>query len=204
MVSTNGSGGGRPSKVARLLEEYDLEDLGADLERRWTATEDRWSLRDLADHLNRRLLERSLEEASVRSLDGEVENIYRLLTDDDVSDAERTRARRRLDREGVDVDALKGDFVTYQAVRTYLTSHRGAEYSPPETEPIERETTNVQKLAGRVASVTDGKLEYLRDAEEITLGEFRTVVDVRVVCEGCTTQFDAVELLERGGCDCDV
>jgi hypothetical protein len=27
-------------------------------------------------------------------------------------------------------------------------------------------------------------------------------VDVRVVCEDCNTQFDIIELLERGHCDC--
>ena len=193
---------GRRSKVARLIDEYDLQGLGAELEQQWTADEDRKSLRDLARYFNQQLLQRTLEEANVQYLDGEIENTYRLLTDDEVSSAESTRVRRRLERDGIDVDALETDFVTYQAIRSYLKDHRGAEYTPAETDPLEREATNVQKLRGRMATVTGGKLEQLRDSDELTLGEFQTLADIRVICEDCNTQFDVLELLDRGGCNC--
>jgi len=193
---------GRRSKVARLIDDYDLQGLGAELGQLWTAEEDRKSLRALASYFNRQLLERALEETDVQYLDGEIENTYRLLTDDDVSSAESTRVRRRLERDGVNVDELEKDFVTYQAIRSYLKDHRGAEYTPADPDPLQREVTNVQKLCGRMASVTEGKLENLRDSEELTLGEFRTIANLQVVCEKCNTQSDIVELLERGGCHC--
>jgi hypothetical protein len=196
------SGRGRRSKVARLLDEYDLPGLGAELEQLWTAEEDRKSLRELARHFNRQLLEEALDEANVQYLDGELGNNYRLLTDDEVSSAESTRVNRRLERDGVDVDALENDFVTYQAIRNYLKDYRGAEYTPTETDPLEREATNVQKLRGRMATVTEGKLGQLRASDELTLGEFRTLADIRVICEDCNTQFDVLDLLNRGGCNC--
>jgi len=199
---TTASSRGRRSKVARLIDEYDLQGLGAELEQLWTAEEDRKSLRELASYFNRQLLQRTLDEANVHCLEGEIENTYRLLTDDEVSSAESTRVQRRLERDGVDVDELKSDFVTYQAIRSYLKDHRGAEYTPAETDPLEREATNVQKLRGRTVSVTEGKLEQFRDNDELTLGEFRMLVDIRVVCEDCNTQFDVLELLDRGGCNC--
>jgi len=196
-----GSGRGRRSKVVRLIEEYGLDSIGDELERRWTADEDRQSLRQLATYFNQRLLERALERVDVRPLDGEVENTYRLLTDD-ARNTDRTRIRRRLERDGLDVEALESDFVTYQAIRTYLRKHRGAEYTPDETDPIEREVTNVQQLRGRVDTVTEGKLEQLRSGGHLDIGSFRTLVDVRVVCEDCNTQFDVVDLIERGRCEC--
>lgn len=199
---TTASSRGRRSKVARLIDEYDLQGLGAELEQSWTAEENRKSLRELASYFNRQLLQRTLDEANVHCLDGELENTYRLLTDDEISSAESTRVERRLERDGVGVDKLKSDFVTYQAIRSYLKNHRGAEYTPAETDPLEREATNVQKLRGRMVSVTEGKLEQFRDNDELTLGEFRTLVDIRVVCEDCNTQFDILELLDRGGCNC--
>ena len=199
---TTASSRGRRSKVARLIDEYDLQGLGAELEQSWTAEENRKSLRELASYFNRQLLQRTLDEANVHCLDGELENTYRLLTDDEISSAESTRVERRLERDGVGVDKLKSDFVTYQAIRSYLKNHRGAEYTPAETDPLEREATNVQKLRGRTVSVTEGKLEQFRDNDELTLGEFRTLVDIRVVCEDCNTQFDILELLDRGGCNC--
>ena len=193
---------GRQSKVARLIDEYDLQGLGANLEQQWTADEDRKSLRDLASYFNQQLLQRTLEGANVQYLDGEIKNTYRLLIGDGVSSAESTRVKRRLERDGIDVDALETDFVTYQAIRSYLRDHRGAEYTPAETDPLEREATNTQKLRGRMATVTEGKLEQLRASDELTLGEFRTLADIRVVCEDCNTQFDVLNLLNRGGCNC--
>jgi hypothetical protein len=90
----------RRTKVARLIDEHGFGDIGIELERRWTAEGDeRMSLRDLADYLNRRLLATAMEEHGMQPLDGEVENVYRLLTANDVSDADRTRVRRRLERE---------------------------------------------------------------------------------------------------------
>lgn len=200
--SNESSGRGRRSKVARLIEEYELGGLGAELERLWTADEDRQSLRDLADYFNQHLLEAALDEANVQHLEGEIENTYRLLTDDDVSSADRMRVRRRLERDGIDVDELETDFVTYQAIRSYLKDYRDAEYTPDETDPLEREKTNIQQLRGRMAAVTEAKLEQLRDSDRLTLGEFRTLAEIQVVCEDCNNQYDVVDLLERDGCDC--
>lgn len=198
-----GTSGRRP-KVARLLDEYDLETLGTELERLWTTdTDERRSLRDLADYFNRRLLTVAMAEAGMQTLDGESENIYRLLTAGDVSDADRQRTRRRLEREGVDVDDLLEDFVTYQAIRTYLREYRGAEYTRSNEDRTVAEKTNIQRLRGRIAAVTEGKFEQLRDGGHVDLGEFRVLVDVAVVCEDCGTQYEASELLDRGACDCE-
>lgn len=196
------SGRGRRNKVARLINEYDLEGLGAELEQLWTARENRRSLRDLADYFNKNLLEATLEEASVQFVDGELENTYRLLTDDEVNSADRTRIRRRLERDEVDVDKLDSNFITYQAIRSYLKDYRGVEYTPDETDPIEREKNNIEQLRGRMTSVTDGKLKQLRKDDQIILGQFRTLANIQVICEDCSTQFDVVELLDQGGCEC--
>lgn len=201
-TSMDSSSGGRRSKVRRLIEEYGLQGIGADLERDWTADQDRRSLRELADYFNRRLLESTFDSVGVQHLDGEIKNTYRLLNDDDVSSADRMRIRRRLEREGMDIDALEENFVTYQAIRTYLKDFRGAEYTPNQTDPLEREAANIQQLRGRIAAVTEGKLEQLRNSDRLNLGKFRTLAEIQVICEECNTQFDAVELLERGGCDC--
>ena len=201
--SSSSSGRGRRSKVARLIEERELLGLGAELEQLWTAEKDRRSLRELATYFNQRLLEQALTAADVQYLDGELENTYRLLTADDVSSAASTRVKRRLERDGVDVDRLSDDFVTYQAVRNYLKDYRGAEYTEPERDPLEREETNVQKLRGRMVSVIEGNIEQLRDSDSLTLGEFQTFADIQILCEDCNSQFAVLELLDRGGCNCE-
>ena len=201
--SDESTGRGRRSKVARVIDEYGLHELGPEMERLWTADENRRSLRTLADYFNRQLLESAVEEQDVQLLDGELENIYRLLTDDEVSSADRTRVRRQLEREGIAVEDIESDFVTYQAIRSYLKGHRDAEYTPEAANPIERQKTNLQQLRGRVTSVTEGTLEQLRANDQISLGEFRTLANIQVICEDCNVRFDVLELLGRGGCDCD-
>jgi len=89
---------GRQLKIERLIDEYDLVDLGAELERCWTAEGDeRSSLRDLTDHFNRRVPESAMEAAEMQALPGKVANLYELLTGDEASDANRTRVVRRLE-----------------------------------------------------------------------------------------------------------
>jgi len=194
------------SKVARLIEEYDLGvSFGGRLERLWTGeTDERMSLRDLASLFNRRLLEVAMERAGMSAVDGEVDNLYRLLTADSVSSGMQTEARTRLKRDGVDVERLEQDFVTYQAIRSYLKDYRGASYErTTDADRINNVTDTVQQLRSRLQSVTEGSLEQLRDTGRLTLGDFRLFVDVDVLCEDCGAQYDVAELLARGGCDCE-
>lgn len=78
------------SKVSRLIHRYELSGIGDELEWRWTAdASDRMSLRELADYFNRMLLEQALQPNAISTIDGEVTNLYRLLTEDDVSSGQR-------------------------------------------------------------------------------------------------------------------
>jgi hypothetical protein len=103
--------GGVNSKVARIIEEYELDKLGEELERRWIA-EDGDSLRDLADVFNRRLLEATLVSSSGSDA-FDPESVYVALTDDDVPAGERRTIKRNLERAGVDVEQLIDGFVSH-------------------------------------------------------------------------------------------
>jgi hypothetical protein len=193
----------RRVKVARLLDEYELGGLGEQMEQRWTADgDDRMSLRDLADHFNQELLRSALTDAGQQPLAGEVENTYQLLTGEETSEADRTRVKRRLEREGIDVDELQRDFVTYQAIRTYLKEYRDATYESDDRDRAVVEMENLQRLRGRTLTVTDSILDRLKRNTEFELGEFRVFAEISVLCEDCGVQYNVEELLERGGCDC--
>jgi hypothetical protein len=195
----------KSNKVARLIAEYDLsESLGDELERLWTAEDQqRKSLRDLADLFNQRLLESAVASAGISTVDGEISNIYRLLTADDVSSGMRTEARNRLERDGVDIEQLERDFVSYQAIRSYLTEYRDASYErPSDSEQVENVLDSIGRLQSRLRSLTEGSLDQLQSTGRITLGEFRLFIDVDVLCEDCGEQYGVIDLLKRGGCDC--
>lgn len=193
------------SKVVRLIEKYDLDGIGDELAERWTRSDDRMGLRPLAEFFNRELLRAVLADGSTDPLEGEIENTYRLLTDDDVSSGVRTQTRSRLEQEGVDVEQLSRDFVSRQAIHTYLTEYRDLEQpaesrTPPEQRERKRET--IERLTNRLVAVTERALGDLRNTGYLTLGEYTVIVTVRVNCLECGTHRSVVDLLSDGGCDC--
>lgn len=194
------------SKVVRLIDEYELHGLGDELEDRWTRSENRSSLRDLAEYFNQQLLSIALETTDSELLDGEVDNLYRLLTNDDITSGVRQETRSHLEQQGVDADSLENDFVSYQAIRTYLRNYR--DVSPPDDSDSpeahrERKYATVQQLTSRLTTVATDALAELANAGHLTLGEFDVLVTVRVHCSDCDTRVSITDLLRQGGCECD-
>lgn len=195
------------SKVSRIIEEYDLDDLDDELVSRWTGEgDDRFSLRDLETYVNQRVLRAAMRDAGLDPLMGEVENLYDLLGDDDASEADRIEARARLEREGVDVDEVQKDFVSHQSIHTYLKQELDATYHRSDSpgERVDRARDTVLSLQNRTQAVTTGTLETLRNAEVVGLEGFDVFVDIRVACEECGRYHEFDELLDQGGCDCQL
>lgn len=194
---------GKPnSKVANVIEQYDLTGWGDRLEREWLGeTGDRTSLRDLADTFNRAVLAAALRDAGEAVIEEDVASTYRVLTDDGVSKADVLRKERDLERLGVDVDAVRSHFVTHQAIHTYLTKYREAELTDRAPDP-EAKIETIERLEGRTAAVAESTLEGLVGADAVSDRSYELFVDVRTVCEDCGTDYALVDLIRQGGCDC--
>jgi hypothetical protein len=192
------------SKVARLIDRHGLDGFGDELERRWTADgEERLSLRDCAALFNKRLLEAVLVDAGQTAIRRDVETTYEQLTDANVTAGVRTEARNRLARDGVDVEALERDFVTYQAIRSYLTEYRDATYEgPTDAEKVQSDIESIQRLLARTLSVTEDRIESLKQTGRLDIDSFEVVLDAQVLCQDCGSQYVVTELLEARGCDC--
>ena len=194
-----GDGGKPRSKVARVIDAYDLDDLGSELEDRWLASDDSgMSLRELAEHFNRAVLEAAIERSELSVLDVDNAQIYDQLTDDDVSSGVRTRVERRLERNGIDVDSVTGDFVTHQSIHSYLRGYRGVQQ--PEPSPEERREAaleRIQKLQDRSAAVTQDAIEGLQRADLVPDGNIDTVVDIQVIYTDSGEQYSVFDLIEN-------
>ncbi|EMA41215.1 rod-determining factor RdfA [Halococcus hamelinensis] len=194
----------RTCKIDRIAVEYDLGDIAEELGELWTREEERYSLRRLATHFNRRLLRAAMERNGMDVLEGEAENTYRLLTDDDVSVGTRTQARNRLRKQGVDIEAVESAFVSYQTVNRHLKGCLDAERpAEPDEDGVEKATQRIAALRNRTVVVTENTLSQLRSADEITLGDADVFVDITVTCADCGTHTTARELIADGGCDCE-
>lgn len=193
------------SKVARVTQQYDLGDFGDELVARWTGEAGgQQSLRELAEYTNQGLLQATMRQANMFVLDGEVENLYRLLQDDDVSAGKRLEAEATLERDGVDVEKLKRDFVSHQAIHSYLTKYRGVERSDGTDgqDQVEKAVDTIQQLKNRLVAVVEKNLQTLNNTDRITIGNVNVWVTVHVFCEDCATQYSIVDLLRQDGCDC--
>jgi hypothetical protein len=193
------------SKVANVISKYDLgEEHGKKLEDLWTAEGDeRESLRTLATRLNKRILAAAMNDAGMTTVDGEVANLYRLLTEETVTSGNRKEVRRRLEQNDIDTGQFESDLVTYQAIRSYLKDYRNTEH---ETQSTTIRTDDIietlQRLQSRVRSVSKKSLTQLIAADRLTLGTFRIFIEIDVFCEDCGKQYGIFELLESGSCDC--
>ena len=191
------------SKVARVIDEYDLDGMGARLEASWTGDGgERTSLRDLADEFNRSVLEAAIQDSGGTAVSGDVETTYRLLTDDDVSEADRMRKRRELEQDGLDVSRVRNDFVTHQAIHTYLTKYREAELPDRSADRVQRKVETLERLQGRTSVVAESTIEGLVNSEDITDRGYEVFVDIQVVCSECGTGYAIGELIRKGGCSC--
>lgn len=197
--------GTRRSKVADVIEKYDLAGMGETLEAKWTGDGgERTSLRDLADELNRAILESAIDDAngSVTSID--IAGIYHTLSETDAADASRIRQQRNLERQGVDIEDVLSDFVTHQTVHTFLTEHRNAEFDDHTEDIVEKKTQTIERLSSRASAVSESSLQTLINAGEITDREYRALVDIRIVCSECGSSYTITTLIEQGGCSCSV
>lgn len=190
-------------KVGKVIDRYSLDGLGDELEARWIGRQgEASSLRDLAEYFNTEVFRSALANTDHHQFGTEIDSLYHLLTDDDVSRGEQTRVRKTLERDGIDVEQLLRDFVTHQAIHTYLTKGRGVE-KPTETgDRLDSARQTINRLRSRLVAVTDTTLTNLRETDVITLGAFDVFVEISVHCNDCGTHKNLLQLLTDRGCDC--
>lgn len=189
-------------KVGRVLSKYDFEEYDEELQREWLA-ENGASLRDLESRFNQHVLRRAMERAGENPLNGEVENVYRLLTDDDVSAGEYTQAKNRLRKLGIDFDELTDDFVSYQSINRHLQQCRNVtkDSRKPSASP-QKLRSRIFSLESRTANVTESTLEQLRRHDELNVSDPSVFVELNVVCEICGAIMNVEDALAGKACDC--
>jgi hypothetical protein len=193
------------SKVGRLIDRYGTAGLGQELEDRWLGRGyEEQSLRSLADWFNRRLLGRRLAEAGHDPIDGEVSNLYRLRSEDDITAWSRVDAEATLEEYGVDTETVRREFVSHQAVHTYLTEFRAASKERSATDRGENVRGTIQRLRSRLVAVAENSLDNLRTAGDLTIGEFTVLLEVQVLCEDCGASYPITDRIRRGQCECAV
>ena len=186
-------------KVCRVLDERGLERFDDELVARWHGDSgERMGYRRLADWLNTTLLRREMARVGLPTGGGEARSRYERLTDDDTAEA----VRELLAREGVAVDALCEDFVSYSVVRTHLRDCLEEEREP--SPPADWEVDRIAELeAYATAEAADAIRSLVNKGTLSAGGEVEPAVSIRVTCSSCGATVTVEEALSAGTfCDC--
>ena len=191
-------------KIGRVADRYELSTLDDDLVAYWTGeAAEQYSTRELATYLNQRILEAALEEAAISVKEGEVENTYRLLTDDDVSSGTQVQTRTELERDGVPIEDVESDFVSHQTVYNHLTDCLNVSLeTPTDEERLERSAEKLGALQNRTTAVTADTVAQLKRNGILDIGEYNVTVSITVTCEECFQEYTIRDLLDERACDC--
>lgn len=188
-------------KVCKVLGERDIEHYNDRILSQWQGDESqRKGYRQLAEWLNVTLLRREMDQVGLPTLGEEATSKYERLQSDEAS---ATEVANMLEREGVDVDGLESDFVSYGVVRTHITECLGAEYEKTGESDWEKETIDIardranDKIREAVVSlVNKEKIQSSNDLE--------VHLSVELECESCQSRVPLGRAIRRGRvCQCE-
>jgi hypothetical protein len=191
-------------KAGEVAAKYGFgQKLADELGTQWE-DEDGPGLRKIAKEFNHLVIDHALLDSGEPSLEGEARLLYRLLTDDSVTDAERARAHNRLESYGLDVDGVRDDFISYRTVDRHFQNCTDRERDLS-TDPVTADAAldRVNALKRRLERVTQKSISQVDRHANLGTDDtsIDTFVDVNVACTDCGERMSLHSLFE-GGCGC--
>jgi len=150
--------------------------------------------RQLAEWLNTMMLRREMDHAGLSTLGNEPESKYERLRDGDERVAAEVRTTLR--NEGIDVDELDADFVSYGVVRTHLKECLGMDRDVESTDWEEDAIEYTREHA--TGKLEDAVRSLIRKDRLSACGEIDVHVTIEVECDGCHSRVPISRALRRG------
>jgi hypothetical protein len=187
-----------------MAAEFDLEAVDKTLASEWRDVDGK-SVRDLADWFNKELLRSALRSQGRIPTTGEVDNLYRVLTDESVDAVERDRARNRLRQDGVDIADAERAMVSHQTLYRHLVNCLGTTRQRPSKSNGERLAdwrSRIQALKNRTVRVTSRGIEQLQRSDSVAVGSADVALELVVSCRDCGASYPVEEFFDARSCDC--
>lgn len=196
-------------KVGRNAERYDLDGLNDDLRRK--RFDDEASLRELADFVNRRILESAIERAGLDltdiaygavTPDDALSAVYDTLTSDSVTADRVVRVRTRLEQHGIDTETIESDWITHPTVRGHLNECLGIDTSRSTRITPDDSRDTIEWARTRCNRIVEQTVSRLVSSGHVSISDFDVSVTIQVTCADCGRTYRPTELLEQRSCDC--
>lgn len=171
-------------KISRNASKYGLEDIYRRLPDLWLGRGcEEHSLRELQRKLNAEVLRSALESEGEKTVVGEVEAKYDVLTGEEYTSGEKTEVENDLRSAGVDVEELKDDFVSHQSVANHFYKCLDKKKGKPKANEVD-DVRNIRSLERMAQDRLKQMVEKHRKGGEIDLSEeYRIETDFYVVDE---------------------
>lgn len=196
-------------KVGAAISTYHLGSLNEQLEFEYVEADA--SLRDLERVVNDAITEAAMAgEGPWPAItgsgmgDASVTDITDAVRENDAVPRDKAaEIRTRLSQEGVDVDELRRDYVSYQTVRKHLNQCLAVDTSLEETITVPDASRTIGWAQSQCRGIIDRTLRRLRRVGDLSIGDFEVSVIVRVECTDCGRSMPVSELLQEGACECE-
>lgn len=189
-------------KVCKVLGKWELTDLEQELLSRWRGEHgDRMGYRKLAEWLNVTLLRKEMDRAGLTTVGGAATARYERLNEGGES---ATTVRRFLHEEGLAVDEIERDFVSYGVVRTHLKECLDAERETTDSSDAAWTPESLAHTRRFAESKVESTVRAGINAERLVIGgKPRVSVSIELTCPSCSATVSAETALEDGWtCDC--
>lgn len=194
-------------KVDSLIERHTptvpdpgYESVDEYLVARWTGTDGRSAdgYKALTNWFNKRLLKRVYEEHGRDTVSVHLDREYEVITGDENKDIQRDELAADLAADGLDIDEIKTELVSWSTMRHHL---KGCLEAEKDTTPAETdwEANTVQMARERAAEKAQSVLSSLtskgrlRDADRAQVD-----VQVKLSCPNCSVRVPFEDAVERG------
>lgn len=192
-------------KLGTVASDFELEGIHEELQQEW-GDDDGMSVRELADMFNKRVLRTAFRRADKLPIEGEIDNVYQVLTDGETDPGSRMRARDQLRQEGIPIEDVEDRFVSHQTLYRHLVDCLDTAHQPAgktDAERIEEWRSRLLALQSRTTSVTERGIEQLSNNGSVEIGSFDVLLEVNVLCEDCGGFYTLDEFLDERACDCE-
>jgi len=179
-------------KVDRAAGRYDIEvpggsSVGDALRSRWRGEggHPEHGYRTLTEWFNKRLLRAAYDEAGRETLGNRVETDYEALTGED--DLVRREVVEHIRADGVDVEAVQADMVSWGTMRTHLKECLDATKSRS-TAASDWERESVEMARSFAGEKVESALSALASKGELAgVDRSSVAVEIQLRCEACPT-----------------
>jgi hypothetical protein len=185
-----------------MIEKYELYGLGKEMANLWTNNIEsaRYSLQELINLFNLRVLKSVCDEAGLDLAPGEGENMYKYLTNEEVPQADHEETRLRLEENGISVDEVLNDFIgSKQTMAKYLRENQGVDFSPENPSKGERkqgQLDNIKKIERRYEKISEGIVKNLISNGDLPQDDFDIDIDCIVTNQSTGENYKIEELLQ--------